>query len=152
MNFWISSRWVLILTLWYHSDLGVQQCLVKITASRGNFSPPNITWNFLFMKDWFLFIFTDFVSWAGNWMFSTKNLVNQSTFDKGFPCVNLGLARLSYVNLFQDSRTHWSTLVLHWNLLLSKTSWRVVVMKLKVNNLTFFVNKLWQCFWKSNNW
>ena len=36
--------------------------------------------------------------------------VNQNSFDEGFPCHNPGFAKLSYVNIFQDSQTQWPTL------------------------------------------
>ena len=36
-------------------------------------------------------------------MSSTQKSVNQKSFDEGFPCDNQGLARLSYVNIFQDT-------------------------------------------------
>ena len=44
------------------------------------------------------------VSWELDVIYS-KEFVNQQSFDEGFPCDNLGLARLPYVNIFQDSRT-----------------------------------------------
>ena len=43
-------------------------------------------------------------------MLSTQKTFNQNSFDEKFPCDSPGLARLSYVNGYQDSRTHWSTL------------------------------------------
>ena len=36
-------------------------------------------------------------------MVSTQSFFNQNSFDEGFPCDNPGLARLLYVNIFQDS-------------------------------------------------
>ena len=58
----------------------------------------------------FLFVITEVLWWAGNWKLSTQKFVNQNSFDKVFPCDNPGLARLSYVNIFYDGRTQWSTL------------------------------------------
>ena len=105
-------------------------------------------------------------------MLSTQKFVNQNCFDEGFPSDNPGLARSSYVYLFQDSRTQWSTLkyvdknVFCWYLFLSKTSWIVAVMKLKAKNiifsrvlvmelqiqgLIFLIKSLWQALKKSNN-
>ena len=62
------------------------------------------------MTDLFLFVFTDFLCWDGNWMLSTQKFVNQNSFNKRFPRDNPRLARLSYVNIFQDSQTPWLTL------------------------------------------
>ena len=47
-------------------------------------------------------------SW--NWMLSTQKFVNQSSFDEGSLCDIPGVESLSYVNIFQDSRTQWSAL------------------------------------------
>ena len=41
---------------------------------------------------------------------SNQRFFNQNSFDEGFPYDNPGLARLSYVNIFQDCRSQWSTL------------------------------------------
>ena len=41
-------------------------------------------------------------------MLTTLRFFNQNSFDEGFPSDNLELARLSYVDIFQDSRTQWS--------------------------------------------
>ena len=41
-------------------------------------------------------------------MLSTQ-IFNQNSSDKGFPCDNAELIRLSYVDIFQDSRPQWST-------------------------------------------
>ena len=78
-------------------------------------------------------------------MLSTERFSNQNSFDEELHCDNLELSCfdiiLSYVDIFQDSRPQWPMLryvdldVLCWYLFLSKTSRRVVVMKLKVNNL-----------------
>ena len=35
----------------------------------------------------------------------TWELINQNSFHEGFPYDNLELARLSYVNIFQESQT-----------------------------------------------
>ena len=43
-------------------------------------------------------------------MLSTERCFKQNSFDEGFPCDNLELARLSYVDIFQDSRPQWSML------------------------------------------
>ena len=43
-------------------------------------------------------------------MLSTQGFFNQNSFDEGFPCDNLKLARLSHVEIFQDSRSQWSVL------------------------------------------
>ena len=40
-------------------------------------------------------------------MLSAQRFVTQDSFDKGFFCDSLGLAILSYVNIFQGSRTQW---------------------------------------------
>ena len=44
---------------------------------------------------------------AGNWMLSTQRFFNQKSFDKGFRCDNVELARLSNVDIF---RPQWSML------------------------------------------
>ena len=70
----------------------------------------NIRLTFLVMIDWLLFLFC--------WLFMVSRylniiyskFINQSSFDEAFPCDNPGLARLSYVNIFQYSRTQWSKL------------------------------------------
>ena len=41
-------------------------------------------------------------------MLSTQRFFNQNSFDEGFPSDNLELARLSYVDIFQDIRSQWS--------------------------------------------
>ena len=41
------------------------------------------------------------MSWESDVIYS--KFVNENSFDKGFPCDNIGLARLSFVNIFQDS-------------------------------------------------
>ena len=90
------------------------------------------------------------LSWAGNWILSTQKFVNHNSFYEEFPCDNIGLARLSSVNIFQESQTRWSTLryadlgVLCWYLFLSSTTSRVVVKKPKVKNLVFLIKALWQ--------
>ena len=43
-------------------------------------------------------------------MLSTQKSFNLNSLDKRFPCDKLRLARLSYANIFQDSRT-WLTLL-----------------------------------------
>ena len=43
-------------------------------------------------------------------MLSTQRSFNQNSFGEGFPSNNLELARLSYVDIFQDSRPQWSLL------------------------------------------
>ena len=43
-------------------------------------------------------------------MISTQRFFNQNSFDEGFPCDNLELARLSYVDIFQDSPPQWLVL------------------------------------------
>ena len=43
-------------------------------------------------------------------MLSTQGLFNQNSFDEGFLCDNLELVRLSYVDIFQDSRPQWPVL------------------------------------------
>ena len=40
-------------------------------------------------------------------MLYTQGFFNQNSFDKGFRCDNLELGRLSYVDIFQDSRPQW---------------------------------------------
>ena len=40
-----------------------------------------------------------------SWILSAQKYVNQNSFDEGFPCDNPELARLSYVNIFQDTQT-----------------------------------------------
>ena len=37
-------------------------------------------------------------------MLYTQEFFNQNNFDEGFRCDNLELERLSYVDIFQDSR------------------------------------------------
>ena len=43
-------------------------------------------------------------------MLSTQRFLNQNSFDEEFRCDNLELARLSYFDIFQDSRPQWSLL------------------------------------------
>ena len=43
-------------------------------------------------------------------MLSTQIFFNQNSFDEEFRFVNLELARLLYVDIFQDSRPQWSML------------------------------------------
>ena len=43
-------------------------------------------------------------------MLSTQSFSNQNSFDEGFRCDNLELARLWYVDIFQDSPRQWSML------------------------------------------
>ena len=43
-------------------------------------------------------------------MLYTQKFVNKNSFDEGFPFDNIGLAKLTYINIFQDSHTNWSTL------------------------------------------
>ena len=43
-------------------------------------------------------------------MLSTQRFSNQNSFDEEFRYDNLELARLSYVDIFQDSRPQWSVL------------------------------------------
>ena len=94
VNFWILPRWILILPLWYHHEdispryysiLGLQQRLIRIAKNSWYLPPRNTRLNFLVMIEWFLFIFIDFLWWAGNWMLSTQRFVNQNSFDEGFP-------------------------------------------------------------------
>ena len=40
-------------------------------------------------------------------MLYTQGFFNQNSFDEGFRCDNLELARLSYVDIFQDTRPQW---------------------------------------------
>ena len=40
-------------------------------------------------------------------MISTQRFFNQNSFDEGFRHDNLELARLLYVDIFQDSRPQW---------------------------------------------
>ena len=40
-------------------------------------------------------------------MLTTQRLFNENSFDEEFHCDNLELARLSYVDIFQDSRRRW---------------------------------------------
>ena len=42
-------------------------------------------------------------------MLSTQRFFNQNSFDEGFLC-DMESARLSYVDIFQDSRPQWSIL------------------------------------------
>ena len=46
------------------------------------------------MIDWFLFVFTNFLWGAGNWML-TQKFVNQNSSVEEFPCDNPVLTRLS---------------------------------------------------------
>ena len=43
-------------------------------------------------------------------MLSTQTFFNENNFDEGFRCDNLAIARLSYVDIFQESRPQWSVL------------------------------------------
>ena len=43
-----------------------------------------------------------------------NNNNNNNNFDEGFLCDNPGLARLSFVNIFEDSRNHRSTLRIYY--------------------------------------
>ena len=107
--FSILPGWDLILPLWHYLVLGVWQHLVRITVIRDLF-PQNIRLYFQVMIDWFLFAFTDFLLWAGNWILSIEKSVNKNSLAEECPYSNLGLTRLSYINIFQNSRSQWSTL------------------------------------------
>ena len=43
-------------------------------------------------------------------MLSTQRFFNQNSFDEEFRFDDLELARLSYVNIFQDNRPQWPML------------------------------------------
>ena len=43
-------------------------------------------------------------------MFATQRFFNENSFDEEFRCDNLELARVSYGDIFQDSRSQWSLL------------------------------------------
>ena len=43
-------------------------------------------------------------------MLFTQRFFNQNSLDEEFPCDNLELAKLSSVDIFQDSRLQWSVL------------------------------------------
>ena len=43
-------------------------------------------------------------------MLSTQRFFNQNSFDIGILCDNVELARLSYIDIFHDSRPQWSVL------------------------------------------
>ena len=115
--------------------------------------PRNTRFDWMVVIDWFLrinyFYWLLMVSWE-NWMFSIHKSFNQNSFDEWFSCDYLVIVRLINVNVFQDSRTHWSThSYVDWDvlcgyLLLSKTSWTVEVIKLKVNNLILLIKSLWK--------
>ena len=83
-------------------------------------------------------------------MLSSQKIVNQNSFDKGFPYDNARLARWSYVNIFRYIQTQWSKLrsadkdVLCWYLFLSKTSSRGVIMKLKFKEFTLLLGEFWK--------
>ena len=85
-----------------------------MAASRCNHGNPryllsrNFGLNFLVTTDCFLVVFADFLWWAGDWILSTQKFSNQNCSDEGIPSDNLGLTRLSYVNIFQDSQTRWT--------------------------------------------
>ena len=136
----------LILPLWYYSLLDV----CKLTTIRGNFYS-----ELLGEISWFnrlIFIFYWLLWWAGNWMLSTKIRVHQNSFGEGFPCDSPELATLSYLNIF-NLVVNAKTCRLRCVMLISvlyKMSWREVVMKLKVKNLTFLVKTLWQALRESN--
>ena len=90
---------------WYY-PCDITQSLVCASVSLGSQQsvvvfPGNIRLNLFVIKDWFLLVFTDFLWWAENWMLSNRTFVNQNSLNEGFPCDNLGLARLSYANIFQ---------------------------------------------------
>ena len=76
-------------------------------------------------------------------MLSTQKFFNQNCSDEGIPSDNLGLARLSYVNIFQDSQPQWIALrYVDEDVFLPQTSRRAVVVKLKVKNLIFLLKTL----------
>ena len=102
-------------------------------------------WNFLVLMDWFLFFYW-ILWWAGTWMLSTQICVHQNSFGEAFPCDSPELATLSYVNIF-NLVVNAKICRLRCVMLISvlyKMSWREVVMKLKVKNLSFLVKTLWQ--------
>ena len=70
-------------------------------------------------------------------MLLTQKFVNQNTFEEELSCDDSGLARLSYINVFQDSMVNGKICVILICLFLSTASWRVVVIKLKIKNFTF---------------
>ena len=43
-------------------------------------------------------------------MLSTQRFFNQNSFDEGILCDKVELARLPYVDTFQDGRPQWSVL------------------------------------------
>ena len=43
-------------------------------------------------------------------MLATQRFFNENSFDEELRCDNLELARVSYVDIFQDSRSQWSLL------------------------------------------
>ena len=136
-----------------YSVLGLQQGIVWDHGNSCQHFPWNIRFDWMVVIDWFLLIIYFYwllmVSWE-NWMFSIHKSFNQKSFDEWFSCDNLVIVRLINVNVFQDSRTHWSThSYVDWDvlcgyLLLSKTSWTVEVIKLKVNNLILLIKSLWK--------
>ena len=136
-----------------YSVLGVTQGIVWDHGNSCQHFPRNIRFDWMVVIDWFLLIIYFYwlliVSWE-NWMFSIHKSFNQNSFDEWFSCDNLVIVRLINVNVFQDSRTHWSThSYVDWDvlcgyLLLSKTSWTVEVIKLKVNNLILLIKSLWK--------
>ena len=70
--------------------------------------PRNVRLNSIVVIDWFSFFFWLFVlSWELVVIYS--KIFSQSSFNERLLCCNLELARLSYVNIFQDSQTQWST-------------------------------------------
>ena len=85
-------------------------CVAASRWDQGNLRKRFPQLNFLVMIDWILFVFIETSWWVENWMLSTQKCFHQNTFDEGFPCDDRGLARLSCVNIFQDSGTQWSTL------------------------------------------
>lgn len=136
-----------------YSVLGVQQGIVWDHGNSCQHFPRNISFDWMVVIDWFLLIIYFYwlliVSWE-DWMFSIHKSFNQNSFDESFSCDNLVIVRLINVNVFQDSRTHWSThSYVDWDvlcgyLLLSKTSWTVEVIKLKANNLILLIKSLWK--------
>ena len=90
-----------------------------------------------------------FLWWATNWMLHTWKFCNWNHFDEEFIWHNLRSERFSFIHIFWDHQTVWSTLryvnldVICWYFL-SKTSWKVPVMKLNIKNLIFTTKTNWQ--------
>ena len=97
------------------------------------------------MIDWFLFVVTEFLWWAGKWMLSTQNILMKTVLMKDFSKLNHHM--LTSFRIFELSGQHYDMLTkMHFVDICfclkhheHKTLWQDLR---KSNNK----NKLWQAF------